>query len=116
VVSTIREATIWICDPCPCPRPAANRRIISLIVGAVWDEFGGIVSRTGDPGPAPGLRLAALEIFPERHPQPLGARGVALAAAGWPALLTRLSAGHALGIGRGGGFIKSKPDGSTSGH
>src|SRR3954469_24326559 len=98
----------------PCPRPAANRRIIGLILGVVRDKSGGIVSRTGDPGPAFGLCFATLEIFPERSLEPLGARGVALAAAGWPALLIRLSAGHALRIGRAGAFIKSEPDGSTS--
>src|SRR3954453_19387192 len=98
----------------PCPRPAANRRIIGLILGVVRDKSGGIVSHAGDPGPAFGLRLAPLEIFPERGPQTLGARRVGLVAAGWPALLTLRCAGHALRIGRAGAFLKSEPDGSTS--
>jgi hypothetical protein len=64
------------------------------------------VGRRTGLGPASGLHLAPLEIFPKRRPQPFGPRGVTLPVAGLAALLTLLAARHALSIGRDRAVIK----------
>jgi hypothetical protein len=91
------------------PCHTESGRIIGLFPGLVRYESGGIVRRAAHLDAAAGLRLAPLEIFPERHPQPLGARAIALPATGWTALLTRLAVAHALPIKRAFGAGKPKP-------
>src|SRR3954452_19942328 len=86
------------------PPPNQKRQIIGLILGLVRYESGGIVGcglarilvriqpRFGPPrrrffGASLDLQLAALEVSPERRPQPLGARRVTLPVAGLAAVL-----------------------------
>jgi hypothetical protein len=73
------------------------------------------VGRTAGLGPAFGLQLAPLEIFPKRRLEPLGARGVALPVAGLAAPLNLLAARHGLSIRRAFAAGKPTAEGSLSG-
>ena len=107
------------CDPCPRPCPAASRWIIGLVAWTCpatipaesWGSRGRLVR------PAPRLRLAALEVFPQRRRSRSARASIALADA-WPAAALPFSTAchSAIDRTRPGAAASLEPDGSTSGH